>query len=184
VLTFEKTYEAIHKVKDSGGFLLVRELQPADKLTTFTDNKIIDDVIASKFHHWKGETEPDGITVQMTLSDNNTESLTLENYKFYGFFDNNKIKTEHYEIISFNSFNNILFKAFEEQADYDELFIIKADKLIKDCCSTSSTIYYLNIDEQRNFDLVAKWQVYTFFSAFIAIDRLKNSVTLIEFGLD
>jgi hypothetical protein len=186
LLTFDKKYEIIERVENFGGFLLVRQLQPDDNLLNYPDDKVIADIIASKFHHWQGEKEAEGITVQMSSSDKNknTKTWTLSNHKFYGFFDNNKIKPEHYKLISLDTFNDKLFQAINEQADYDKLFIDKANEIIKGRFNDVSIIYFLDLDKEKNSDLVAEWQVYDFFYAFIALDRQKNLVTLIEFGLD
>lgn len=186
MLTFDKKYEVIERVENFGGFLLVRELQPDDNLVNYPDNKVIADIIESKFLNWQGEKEAEGITIQMSSSDNNknTKTWTLSNHKFYGFFNNNKIKPEHYKLISLDTFNNKLFQAINEQADYDKLFIDKANEIFKGCFNDLSIIYFLDLEKEKNSDLVAEWQVFDFFYAFIALDRQKNKVTLIEFGLD
>ena len=186
MLTFDKKYEVIERVENYGGFLLVRQLQPDDNLVNYPGDKVIADIIASKFHHWQGEKEAEGITVQMSSTDKNknTKTWTLSNHKFYGFFDNNKINPEHYKLISLATFNDKLFQAINEQADYDKLFIDKANEIIKGRFNDLSKIYFLDLDKEINSDLLADWQVYDFFYAFIALDRQKNLVTLIEFGLD
>lgn len=186
MLTFEKKYEIIERVENYGGYLLLRLLQPDDNLVNYSDDKVIADIIASKFHHWKGEKEPEGITVQMSSYDknNNTKTWTLTNHKFYGFFDNNKIKPEHYKPISLITFKDKLIQEINEKVDYDSLFIDKANEVIKRRFNDLSKIYYLDLDKERNYGLVSEWQVYNFFYAYISLDRQKNLVTLIEFGLD
>lgn len=177
MLRFYKTSEIIERVEDSGGFLLLRELQSDEDLANIQDDKIISDIITSKFHYWQGETKPEGITIQTSLD-------LLANQKFYGFFDNSKIRPEHYQLISFEAFKNKLSQAIKEYADYDKRFIGKAHEIIRRYANQSFKVYYLNLDNEINFDLVAEWHVYGFFYAFISIDRLINIVTLIEFGLD
>jgi hypothetical protein len=186
LLTFDKTYEIIERVENYGGFLLVRQLHTDDNLVNYPDDKIIADIIASKFHHWQGEKHAEGIEVQMSSSDKNknVKTWTLSNHKFYGFFDNCKIKPEHYKRISPDNFYDKLFQAFIEQDDNDKIFIDKATEIISGRFDDFSIIYFLDLDKELNSDLVAEWQVYDFFYAFIALDRQKNIVTLIEFGLD
>lgn len=186
MLTFDKKYEVIERVENYGGYLLVRQLQPDDNLVNYLDDKVIADIIASKFHHWQGEKETGGITVQMSSSDKNknTKTWNISNNKFYGFFDNNKIKPRHYKFISLDTFNDKLFQAIYKHADYDKLFIDKSNEIVKGRFSDVSKIYYLDLDKEENADLVAEWQVYDFFYAFIVLDKQKNLVTLIEFGLD
>lgn len=165
---------------------MVRQLQPDGDLINYPDEKVIADIIASKFHHWQGEKEPDGITVQMSSHDKsrNTRTWTLSNHKFYGFYDNNKIKPEHYKLISFDTFSERLFRAISEQADYDKLFTDKVINIIKGRFDDVSLIYTLELDKHINSDLVSEWHVYHFFYAYIVLDRQQNIVTLIEFGLD
>lgn len=186
MLTFDKKYEVIERVENHGGYLLVRELQPNDNLINYPDEKVIADIIASEFHHWQGEKEAGGIAVQLTSShkNKNTKTWNISNNKFYGFFDNNKIKPEHYKLISVDTFSDKLFQAIIEHADYDKLFIDKSIEIIKGRFSDVSEIYFLDLDKGENSDLVAEWQVYDFFYAFIVLDKQKNLVTLIEFGLD
>ena len=186
MLAFEKKYETIERVENFGGFLLLRQLQPNDSILNMQDAEIITDIISSKFHYWEGEKEPSGLTVGMSSSDKykNVRNWTLEHHKFYGFFDNSKIKHEHYKLISLDNFQNDLLTAIRTETDNDPKFIDKATVLLKDRFAKTTSIYYLDLDKKINADMVAEWQVYDFFYAFIAIDRQKNIVTLIEFGLD
>lgn len=185
-MKIEKINEEIERVDNYGGFLLIRTLTPSDKILSVSDEHLIENIILSKYHHWRGEEEPNGLTVGMSSSDNNgkSKSWTLTNHKFYGFFDNNKIKPEHYKLISLETFSDKLFKAIKEHAEYDNLFIDKATDIIKGQFNDLSIFYFLDLDKENNSDMVAEMQVYEFFYVFIALDRQKNIVTLIEFGLD
>jgi hypothetical protein len=186
ILTFDKTYETIERVDNFGGFLLVKRLYPNNDLDSFSDKQIISDIIESDFHKWRGEEKPDGQSIQMSAldKDKNSKSWSLVNQQFYGFYDNSKIKPEHYNVISQDEFNDRLFQVIVEQTENDTIFIDKAKTLIKNNITDSTTVYYLNLDKEIHSDLVAEWQVYDFFYAFIFIDRHKNNVSLIEFGLD
>lgn len=186
MLTFEKEQEIIERIENFGGFLLLRQLQPNVSLVYFTDTEIIGHIISSKFHVWQGEESPEGFSVT-THSDYPDENLkeeinTIQN--LYGFFDNTKIKAEHYKPVSFEGFCDILFKAFKDYADYDKVFINHATEIIEGLRDNFSVIYFLDLDKNRNADMLSEWYIYEFFFAFIAIDKQKNKVTLIEFGLD
>jgi len=50
--------------------------------------------------------------------------------------------------------------------------------------SKSATFYYLDLDREKDAEMVAEFEVYSFFIAFISIDKRKNIVMLIEFGQD
>lgn len=172
MLTFDKKHEVIERVENYGGFLLVQQLQPNDNLENFTQEQIIADIIGSKFHIWIGARA------------NYEERGTPYNHMFYGFYDNSKIKPEHYAIIPLEQFYEKLFKAVYEHTDNEKSFTEKASEIIKGSFPKTATIYHLDLDIKKNADLVAEWHVYDFFYAFIAIDRNENKVWLIEFGLD
>lgn len=184
-MLFHKIQETTERF-DTWCHLLVRHLKSKQGILKYSDTEIISDIIKSKFHYWKGEEEPDGLTIQMDSRDQNknVKSWTLKNHKFYGFFDNSKISSSNYNQITFEIFQTKLFSIIDEWNNNEKSFKDKAKKLIKDTLNPSATFYHLNLDEKINTDMVAKWQVYSVFIAFISIDRQKNIVTLIEFGQD
>lgn len=186
MLTFSNKYQVIERVENFGGYLLLRQLQPDDNLGKYSDDKIIAVIIASKFHQWQGEQKAEGNTVQMSASDiiMNSKKWTLSNHMFYGFFDNNKIKPDHYKLISYETFSDILFQAISQHAEYDRLFVVKSKELIHGAFNSNSVFYFLDLDKDKNIDMVSEWHVYGFFYTFISLDRQHNLVTLIEFGQD
>lgn len=185
-MTFEKIQEVIEKVDNFGGFLLNRKLKPSVTIRSFSDNKIISDIITSKYHHWNGEEEPKGLTVRMTSTDKFgiSKSWTLTNHKFYGFFDNTKIKADHYKHITFDDFYTHIINAIKSETENDQKFIQLSENLISKNLRHTATYFFLDLAPEKNKALVAEWQVYNFFYAFISVDRENNCVDLIEFGLD
>jgi hypothetical protein len=185
-MTFEKIFEKIERVDNYGGFLLIRRLKPNITIQTLSDKDIISDIIASKFHHWRGEEEPNGLTVGMSSTDKfcKSKTWTLTEHKFYGFFDNSKIKTDYYKQITFDEFLIQITTAIKSETDNDNDFLQLSVKALSDNLNQTFTFYQLDLDKERDKDLVAEWQVYDFFYAYIAVDRQDSSVYLIEFGLD
>ena len=186
MLTFEKIQEIVELIDNFGGHLLVRHLKPSKHLSDLDDTEIIEDVIKSKYHYWSGEKEPSGLTVGMTSTDKykNVKSWTLTNHKSYGFFDNSKITASHYKKVTFENFERKLFALIRDLDEGENIFNKKAQTIIATTLNPSATFYHLDLDEKINIDMVAEWQVYSFFIAFISIDKQKNIVTLIEFGQD
>jgi hypothetical protein len=185
-MTFEKIFEKIERVKNFGGFLLIRKLKPKISIQTLSDKEIISHIIASKFHHWRGEEEPNGLTVGMTSTDKfgKSKSWTLLNHKFYGFFDNSKINSDNYKQINFDDFYNQITTAIRIEIDYDDDFLQISERFLTVNLNRTFTYYHLDLDKDKNADLVAEWQVYDFFYAYVAIDRKDFSIYLIEFGYD
>jgi hypothetical protein len=185
-MTFEKIQEEIERVDNFGGFLLIRKLKPSDKISSVSDEQLIADIILSKYHHWRGEEEPSGLTVGMSSTDKygKSKSWTLADHKFYGFFDNSKIKADHYKQIKFDDFYTQLMNAIEMETENDNTFIQLSKNAINKNLKPTSKYYFLDLDIEKNKDLVAEWQVYSFFYAFISVDRESNCIYLIEFGLD
>lgn len=185
-MTFKKTREIIERVDNSGGILLIKTLEPSIVMQSVSDEQLIAAVISSKYHYWQGEHKPDGINVVMSSTDKyeKSPSSTLENHKFYGFFDNSKIKTDHYKEVTFDNFYNRLMSAIKEETENDNKFIRLSETVITNNLKCTATYYFLDLDQEKNKDLVAEWQVYTFFYAFISIDKENNCIHLIEFGLD
>lgn len=185
MLSFKKEQESIEKF-DGWQHLKIRNLKPDKDLTNIQDFMIIDDLIKSKFHHWRGEEEPNGLTVGMSSSgkDKIKKVWTLQNHKFYGFFDNSKISHKDYKPISFETFKTLLGNKIEEWNDGNKEELIKAIKIIDEMISPSSFIYSLDLDENKNKDKVAEFHVYSVFIGFIAIDKTNQKIYLIEFGQD
>ena len=102
----------------------------------------------------------------------------------YGFYDAAKIKYDHYKIVSFDQFKSILFQAIEKQNENEVSFINRVKKQIENNTLKNSIIYFLNLNVETNRDMIAEFHPYTFFYGFLAIDKLKNTVTLMEFGQD
>ena len=185
-MTFEKTQEVIEKVDNFGGFLLIRKLKPSVSIQSLSDNQIISDIITSKFHHWRGEEEPNGLVVGMNSTDKfgKSKSWTLSDHKFYGFFDNSKINANHYKQITFDDFYTKLTNAMEIETENDNTFIQLSQNAINKNLKPTSNYYFLDLDNEKNKNLVAEWQVYDFFYAFISVDRENDCIDLIEFGHD
>ena len=185
-MKFEKIREEIESVNNFGGFLLIRTLKPSEKMVEFSDEQLIADIIRSKYHHWRGEEEPNGITVGMSSTDkySKSKSWTLTDQKLYGFFDNSKIKANHYKQITYDEFYTKLTNAIEIETEHDNKYIQLSKNTINRNLKPKSTYYFLDLDKEKNEDFVAEWQVYSFFYAFISVDRECNCVYLIEFGLD
>lgn len=185
-MTFEKIFEKIDRVDNYGGFLLIRRLKPNIAIPKLSDNEIISEIKASKFHHWRGEEEPNGLTIGMSSTDEfgKFKNWTLKEYKFYGFFDNSKIKTNNYKQITFDKFLKQITTAIKSETNNNNDFLQLSIKTLSDNLNQTFSYYYLDLDKERNNDQVAEWQVYTFFYAYIAIDKQDSRVYLIEFGLD
>jgi hypothetical protein len=179
MITFKKVKELIERF-DTSGYFLVRELTSDKNLSEYTDCEIIDEIINSKFHHWRGEEEPGGLSISVST---NNKSKNLINYKIYGFFDNNKLSSVHYKSLAFEEFKNNIFESILELADLEDSLEIKVKKIIKNL-NTESTYYHLALNEEINTDLIAEWTPYSVFSAYISIDQKNNLATLIESGQD
>lgn len=183
-MTFEKIHEHIERVNHFGGYLLIRKLRPIDPIPAVSDEVLLTEIISSKYHHWQGEEKPDGHEIfseSLDLNGNN-KSWTELNRKFYGFFDNTKIKADHYKEITYDEFSRRLLRAIE--FEIDKTFEDRAKALIGKNLKPTSTFYVLDLDEEKNQDLVSPYHVYNFFYAFIAVDRENMGVDLIEFALD
>lgn len=185
-MRFEKIKEVVEGNKNYIGYLKIRILKSSDSILSLSDETLIDGIIQSKYHHWRGEEEPNGLTVGMSSTDKYGKSIswTLENHKFYGYFDNSKIQTSHYRKLTFDSFCSMLINAIESETENDRVFIQAAKRMLSENITSASTCYFLDLEKERNRDLVAVWQVYSFFYAFISIDRLNNLISITEFGLD
>jgi hypothetical protein len=185
-MNFEKVFNKSERVKNNGGFLLIRKLKPNISIQRLSDKEIISQLINSKFHHWRGEEEPNGLTIEMTSTDKfgKSKSWILSNHKFYGFFDNTKIYAENYKQISFDNFYNHIIKAIKNEIEYDEDFLENSERTLSDNLKPNFSYFHLDLDKDKNTDLIAEWQVYDFFYAYISIDRDNPSIYLIEFGFD
>ena len=186
-MTFEKTEEIIERVDSNGGFLIIRKIKPIEEeFLSTSDDQLITDIIQSKYHHWQGEKEPNGLTVAMSSKNKFGKSSpsTLTGYKFYGFYDNSKIKANHYKKTTFDDFYDRLIVVIEKETESDNKFLQLSKTIINKNLKPLSTYYFLDLDQEKNKDLVAEWQVYDFFYAFISLDRENNCIYLIEFGLD
>lgn len=183
-MNFFKTLELIEHAR-FGEFILIRFLLPDTDILDIADNEIISSVIQSPFHHWRGEEEPMGLSVQLTIANGSKQVVKqLEGHKFYGHFDNAKITPAHYKRISCDAMNEILSDAIREYICVDDPLLSHMQKMAHFNFDDSVALYYLDLDRERDADMVAEWEVYDFFYAFIAIDRKQNRIKLIEFGLD
>ena len=185
-MTFNKTEQFTERAKNFGGFLQIRKLTSDIPFESIPDHQLISDVINSKYHFWKGEGEPDGIDI-VIASKNNSESTRvseLTNHKFYGLFDASKIKAGHYKQIPCDEFYSILMSAIKTETEDDTAFINTSENLINNHLDKHASFYFLDLDKIKNKDIISAWSVYDFFYAFLVIDRHKNQVTLVEFGLD
>ena len=185
MLNFDKIEQEVARIENFSGVLLLRHLRPSRNLNELPDREIISDVIKSKFHSWRGEEDPDGLTVNLTTSDKdkNVQNRILEHHKFYGFFDNSKISSDNYTLIPFETVKKKLSEKIDEW-NTDISFKTKAEVILTDKLNPSATFYHLDLDENIDSKIVAEWQVYTFFMSFIAIDRQNDIITLIEFSQD
>jgi len=180
VIKFDKIQEIINHVNHFNGYLLIKTLKPINDISTFSDVELIANVILSKYHIWEGEKHPDGVVWNGTVNGDKCATMV----KSYGFFDNTKIKPEHYKQLTYDDFLNQLTAVIEEEIENDEMFVQRVKNVIDFSLSRSATYYYLDLDEKKNADLVSKWNVYDFFYAYISVDRANDLITLIEFGLD
>jgi hypothetical protein len=185
-MNFEKVFYKYERVKNFGGFLLIRKLKPNVSIQSLSEKEIIAQIINSKFHHWRGEEEPNGLTIEMISTDESgkTKSMILSNHKFYGFFDNTKICTDYYKQINFDDFYNHITNAMKNEIDYDEDFLLNSEKALFDILKRNFSYFHLDLDKDKNVDLISEWQVYDFFYAYISLDRKDSSIYLIEFGFD
>lgn len=55
----------------------------------------------------------------------------LTDHKFYGFFDNLKIKSDHYKQITFYDFNNQIINAIKLETENNSEFILLSQNVIK-----------------------------------------------------
>lgn len=166
---------------DTWCYLLVRDLKSSRDFSKYSDAEIIEEIVKSKFHHWRGEEEPKGQTIHLSY---NNQNKTLKNYKFYGFFDNDKISSLNYKRLTFEEFNTKILEYIAEYAEGDNSFTIKTQNLIRVALNPESIYYNLDLNEEINTDLIAEWTTYSAFIAFISLDKQKNIATLIEFGQD
>jgi hypothetical protein len=180
MLKFKKVKESIERF-DTWCHLVIRDLKSNQNFTKFSDSEIIDEIIKSKFHYWRGEEEPDGQTI--TLSYNN-KSKTLKNFKFYGIFNDDMISSSNYKIMTFEEFKAKILASIIEFADDDHSFEIKAQNLLIVALNPESTYYHLDLNEDINVDYIAEWTPYSKFIAFISLNRQNNIASLIEFGQD
>lgn len=185
MLIFKKTQETIEKF-DGWSHFLVRQLIANQDITSISDFKIIEEVIKSKFHYWRGEEESEGQNIDMSSLGKHGEkkTWTLLNNKFYGFFDNSKIVVEDYKKISHEDFKTKLFSKIKEWNEDGETALRKVISIINNTIKPSFVIYHLDLDENKNHNKVAEWHVYSVFIGFLAIDKVRQTVTLIEFGQD
>src|SRR5690606_40696634 len=172
-MIFEKIQEVIERVDNFGGFLLIRKLKPSVAIQSFSDNQIISDIITSKYHHWCGEEDSNGLTIGMTSTDKlgKSKSWTLTGHKFYGFFDNLKIRSDHYKKITFDDFYTQIINAIKLETENDYEYLRLSGNVIRNNFKETASYFFLDLDPQKNKDLVAEWQVYNFFYAFISLDR-------------
>lgn len=84
-IVLDKIYESILRVKNYGGFLRIRQLLPNKNIFNRNDAEIIGSVIKSKFHHWEGEKNPNGLEINMSAKDVNSQIEWHVYYFFYAF---------------------------------------------------------------------------------------------------
>ena len=180
MIKFKKVKETIENF-DTWCHLLVRDLKSRQDFSKYSDIEIIEEIIKSKFHYWRGEEEPKGLTIGLS---NNNKSKTLKNFKFYGFFDNAKITSQNYKRVTFEEFKKKFLALICEYAESEISFESKAQKIISSAINPSAIFYHLDLNEEINIDMVAEWNTYSVFIAFISLDKQNNIATLIEFGQD
>ena len=179
MIKFNKVKESIENF-DTRCHFLVRVLKSSQDFSKYSDSEIIDEIIKSKFHHWRGEEEPNGLSISLSI---NNKNKTLENYKFYGFFDNDKLSSSNYKKVAFEDFRKMIMTSISEFTDGDSSFELKVQNIIIEL-NSRSIFYHLDLSVGINPDLVAEWTTYSLFTAFISIDRKNSSAALIEFGQD
>lgn len=67
MIKFKKVKESIENF-DTWCHFLVRVLKSGQDFSKFSDSEIIDEIIKSKFHHWKGEEEPNGLSINLSIN--------------------------------------------------------------------------------------------------------------------
>ena len=180
MIKFKKIKE-INENFDTSYFFLVRDLKSNKDLSKDSDRAIIEEIIKSKFHYWRGEDEPEGQTINMT---NSNKDKTLNNYKFYGFFDNSKISSLYYKIVGFEDFKKKMFQVIHKYDNDENTYEFRTQKIISAAINPTAIFYHLDLNEEINTDMVAEWTPYSVFIAFLSLDKQNNIVTLIEFGQD
>lgn len=178
MVTFDKIKQEILRL-DTWCHILVRHLKPNQNISNLTDSEIIEGIIKSRFHHWRGEEEPNGIVVSESPTSKNKNLI-----KFYGYYDFGKITSSDYRLTTFEEFKTRLFRIIDDWNNSDRLFRENSEKLVLKMIYPDSLLYHLDLDINKNQDKVSEWHVYSVFTAFIAIDRIRNILTLIEFGQD
>ena len=180
MIKFKKIKE-INENFDVSYFFLVRDLKSNQDLSKNSDSAIIEDIIKSKYHYWRGEDEPKGLTFSISKFG---IKKTLNNYKFYGFFDNSKITSLNYKRVGFEEFKKKMFAVIHEYDNDENTYEIRTQKIISAVINPTAIFYYLDLNEEINTDMVAEWTTYSVFIAFISLDKQNNIATLIEFGQD
>jgi len=165
VQIFNKIEEQIVRSKQS--FFLLRKLNSDKEFSFFSDAEIICNVINSKFHICLGEDRDENSAMP----------------KFYGYFDNEKLKAEDYKIISLDNLKTKLFSFIEDWNGKDQIFIESIEKNITEKLNPNSKFYHLDLDEFDN-EKKADWYTYSTFIGFLSIDSERNILTVIEFGED
>ena len=180
MIKFKKIKET-KEIFDASYFFLVRDLKSNQDLSKNSDSDIIDDIIKSKYHNWRGEDEPEGLTFSISKFGINKP---LNNFKFYGFFDNGKISSLNYKRVVFEEFKKKMFAVIHECDNDENAYEIRAQKIINAVINPTAIFYHLDLNEEINTDMVAEWTTYSVFIAFISLDKQNNIATLIEFGQD
>lgn len=139
--------------------------------------QFLKELINSNHHFWQGDKYEEGMT--WTFTDDNGKDAEYKNVKTFGLVDNNDIKPSDYKIIDFDILESRLTSfILKETADND--YATKIKTLLKPYKNQRLTAYQFIPDNLER----SKFSVYSYFIAFILLDKELKKVIRIEFGQD
>lgn len=142
-----------------------------------TLTEFLDEIINSNHHFWQGDKFEEGIT--WTFSDEKGENVEYKNVKTFGFYDNGDITPGDYKAIDYDLFENRL-TSFILQETGDKDYEMKIRTLIQSYKNQSLTILQFLPDKLER----SKFSVFSYFIAFILVDKELKKAIRVEFGQD
>jgi hypothetical protein len=135
------------------------------------------EIIKSKFHFWQGDKHPNGMT--WSWSENNIPSVH-PGIKTFGFYDNNKIVSDHYKKIDF-----LIFETSIASYIFDVTQDNEYENKIKDTIQEYKTLNLIIFKFAPDNKLEkSKFSVYSSFIAFLLVDKELKKAIRLEFGED
>ena len=188
-MEFIKKNEIIEKFDNDWSYFSIKflNINCNKEIAEFSDRKIIESLIRSKYHFWNGEVEPNGLTIIGTKQVNNEIfENNVDGIKFCGQFDNAKIKTENYRRINFEEFKCALRSTIAN--NYSTEFLIKLkpqlEFIINLNCNQNDKFYLLDLNLERDIDKISKYHVFSFFVRFLSLTEENKLIKIIELGAD